>query len=450
MAGGVGHSSVNNNTTFDSNKNYNGALGVLTALFFMWGFITCLNDILIPALKDAFDLNNVQSMLINTCFFGAFFIMAIPSGKIIEKIGYKKGIIVGLITMLIGCSLFYPAAEMKVYGLFLGALFILASGITVLQVAANPYVAILGKPELASSRLNLTQAINSLGTTLAPIFGSAVIFKAVGEHVSAQDVEMPYLGLATTLGILAFLISLAKLPVITHESNDEAQDLSQGASFKYSHLALGVFAIFMYVGGEVTIGSLLSEYIALESVLNIPLKEAAGYVSYYWMGAMIGRFIGAALMTKINPGKALGFAGIINVLLIIISTQTTGWTSMIAMVSIGLFNSIMFPTIFTLAISKLGNLTSQGASYLVMAIVGGAIIPLFVGYVADLYVPEGLVGEAKEAFKNEGLKVAYLVPIICYAYIAYYGFSGSKVKKSNVSKSVSKLEEFGKPEVLNQ
>lgn len=428
MAGGIAPSSSNNNTSFDPNKNYNGPLAVLTALFFMWGFITCLNDILIPALKEAFLLSNVQSMLINTCFFGAFFIMAIPSGKIIEKVGYKKGIIVGLITMLIGCALFYPAAEMKVYGIFLAALFILASGITVLQVAANPYVAILGKPELASSRLNLTQAINSLGTTLAPIFGTAVIFGGVAERLTAKAVQIPYLGLAAALGILAFLISLAKLPEINETKNEEVENLNQGAAFKYRQLALGVLAIFMYVGGEVTIGSLLSEYISLESVLDIEVKQAGYYVSYYWMGAMIGRFIGAALMTKINPGKALGVAGVVNVVLIVVSTQTTGMVSMVTMVSVGLFNSIMFPTIFTLAIKGLGKLTTQGSSYLVMAIVGGALIPLAVGYVADLYIPEGLDTLQLEAFNNEGIKTSYLVTAICYAYIAYYGFVGSKPK----------------------
>lgn len=428
MAGGVAPTTGGNNN-YEEGKNYTGPLMVLTALFFMWGFITCLNDILIPALKEAFHLNNVQSMLINTCFFGAFFIMAIPSGKIIEKVGYKKGIIIGLITMLVGCALFYPAAEVKVYGLFLAALFILASGITILQVAANPYVAILGKPELASSRLNLTQAINSLGTTIAPVFGTYVIFKAAGEHVTAQDVELPYLGLAATLGVLAFLISLANLPKVTNTENANSEDLTQGASFKHSHLTFGVIAIFMYVGGEVTIGSLMSEYISLESVLNIDLSEAGNYVSYYWMGAMIGRFIGAALMTKVNPAKSLGVAGLINISLILLSTQTTGMLSMISIVAIGLFNSIMFPTIFTLAIKGLGSLTSQGASYLVMAIVGGALIPLAVGYVADLYIPIGLSEIQLEEFNNEGLKVAYLVPIICYAYIAYYGFIGSKVKE---------------------
>ena len=428
MTGGVAPNTGGNNN-YEEGKNYTGPLMILTALFFMWGFITCLNDILIPALKDAFNLNNVQSMLINTCFFGAFFIMAIPSGKIIEKVGYKKGIIIGLITMLVGCALFYPAAEVKVYGLFLAALFILASGITILQVAANPYVTILGKPELASSRLNLTQAINSLGTTIAPIFGTAVIFKAAGEHVTAKDVELPYLGLAATLGILAFLISLANLPKVSNTDDVNPEDLVQGASFKYSHLTFGVIAIFMYVGGEVTIGSLMSEYISLESVLNIDLSEAGNYVSYYWMGAMVGRFIGAALMTKVDPAKSLGVAGLINITLIILSTQATGMLSMISIVAIGLFNSIMFPTIFTLAIKGLGDLTSQGASYLVMAIVGGAIIPLAVGYVADLYIPQGLTDVELEVFNNEGLKVAYLVPIICYAYVAYYGFIGSKVKE---------------------
>jgi MFS transporter, FHS family, L-fucose permease len=427
MAGGV-VSSSSTNTKFDPNINYNKPLAVLTALFFMWGFITCLNDILIPALKKAFVLTNVQSMFINTCFFGAFFIMAIPSSKIIEKVGYKKGIIVGLLTMLVGCAMFYPAAELKMYGLFLGALFILASGITVLQVAANPYVSILGKPELSSSRLNLTQALNSFGTTIAPYFGAIFILKKASEHVSADDVELPYLGLAAALGLLAFLISLANLPKITYE---KAAPIKEGAALNYKHLLLGVLAIFMYVGGEVTIGSMLSEYLALDSVLNISLQDAAKLVSYYWMGAMIGRFIGAALMTKLNPAKTLGVAGTINVLLLLITTQTTGMTSAVTVIAIGLFNSIMFPTIFTLAINKLGSLTSQGASYLVMAIVGGALIPLAVGYVADLYVPIELTDAQKEVFKNEGLKVAYLVPIICYAYIAFYGFVGSKVTKTN-------------------
>jgi MFS transporter, FHS family, L-fucose permease len=430
MAGGNISSNSDNSTQFDPTINYNKPLAILTALFFMWGFITCLNDILIPALKKAFVLSNLESMFINTCFFGAFFIMAIPSGKIIEKVGYKKGIIIGLITMMVGCAMFYPAAELKVYGLFLGALFILASGITVLQVAANPYVAILGKPELSSSRLNLTQALNSFGTTVAPYFGAILILKEASEQVSAKDVELPYLGLAAALGILAFLISLANLPKISYE---KSAPIKEGASLNYSHLMLGVVAIFMYVGGEVAIGSLMSEYLALESVFNIPLHEAAKYVSYYWMGAMIGRFVGAALMTKVSPSKTLGYAGVINIVLLIISTQTSGYISGLSVILVGLFNSIMFPTIFTLSIKSLGSLTSQGASYLVMAIVGGALIPLVVGYVADIYVPSGLTDEQIHAFNNEGLKVAYLVTTICYAYIAYYGFIGCKVKTTNES-----------------
>lgn len=424
MAGGVGASDNIGSAQFDPNKNYAKPLAILTALFFMWGFITCLNDILIPALKAAFELNSTQSMLINSCFFGAFFFMAIPAGKIVEKVGYKKGIIVGLATCALGCFLFYPAAEIKVYGLFLGALFILASGITVLQVAANPYVTILGKPEGASSRLNLTQAFNSLGTTLAPIFGTYAIFGTVEGKLTADAVELPYIGLAATLAVLAFLIGIAKLPVIVSET-DKTEPLKAGEAFKFSHLKLGVLAIFMYVGGEVAIGSFMAEYIQLESVLNIPLNEAGYYVSFYWMGAMIGRFIGAGVLTKVNPNKALGFAGIANIGLILISVFTTGYVSMITVVSIGLFNSIMFPTIFALAIKDLGKFTSQGASYLVMAIVGGALIPVVQGAIADFLATEG--SNVHEA-KNEGIKIAYLLPILCYAYIAFYGFVGSKPK----------------------
>ena len=426
MAGGVGASDNISSAQFDPNKNYAKPLAILTALFFMWGFITCLNDILIPALKAAFHLNSTQSMFINSCFFGAFFFMAVPSSKIVEKFGYKKGIIIGLLTSALGCFLFYPAAELKVYELFLGALFVLASGITVLQVAANPYVTILGKPEGASSRLNLTQAFNALGTTVAPIFGTYAIFGTVQGELTADAVELPYIGLAATLAVLAFLIGLAKLPTII-SSVEKIEPIKTGEAFQFSHLKLGVIAIFMYVGGEVAIGSFMAEYIQLESVLNVPLSEAGYYVSFYWMGAMIGRFLGAGILTKVNPNKALGIAGVMNIGLILISVFSTGYVSMVSIVSIGLFNSIMFPTIFSLAIKGLGIHTSQGSSYLVMAIVGGALIPVLQGKIADLLLPE-TTSAVVEHVKNEGIKIAYLLPIICYAYIAFYGFVGSKPK----------------------
>lgn len=423
---GISQAKGTKNSGFDPNKNYTAPLIIVTALFFMWGFITCLNDILIPALKEAFDLNSVQAMLINSCFFGAFFFMAIPAGKIVEKLGYKMGIIVGLGTAAVGCFLFFPAAELKVYELFLGALFVLASGITVLQVAANPYVTLLGKPQTSSSRLTLTQAFNSLGTTLAPIFGTYAIFGAVQGKLTADAVQLPYIGLAAALAVLALFIGVSKLPTV--EKGEEIEEhIPAGAAFKFKHLTLGVIAIFMYVGGEVAIGSLMTEFVSLDSVLGIPIKEAGYYVAFYWMGAMIGRFIGAGLLAKLNPNKILGFAALMNILLLLTSVLTSGTVSMVAVVAIGLFNSIMFPTIFALSIRGLGRYTSQGASYLVMAIVGGAIIPIFQGYIADLFLPEGAISHE---FKNEGIKISYLLPIICYAYVAYFGFVGSKPNKS--------------------
>lgn len=425
MAGFV-NTSTGTTTSIGEDRNYTLPLTILTSLFFMWGFITCMNDILIPHLKSVFNLNYTQAMLIQFTFFGAYFLMSLPAGKIISKIGYKNGIIVGLITAGIGCALFYPAADTKIYGFFLGALFILASGITLLQVAANPYVAILGKPETSSSRLNLTQAFNSLGTTLAPKFGALVIFSGAtltaaqlselspGQileyHLTKADsVKMPYLALAAALFIIALIIKLSKLPVIETGSNTEEKG-SFNEALKHKHLVLGVLCIFMYVGGEVSIGSFLINFLNQPHVAGLTEEEASTYVSLFWGGAMVGRFIGAAVLSKVDPGKALGVCAAAVVLLLITTVKMDGHIAKWAVVSIGLFNSIMFPTIFTLAIRGLGINTSQGSSLLVMAIVGGAIIPLAQGALAD----------------SVGVQPAFLLPIVCYLYILYYGFIGSK------------------------
>jgi FHS family L-fucose permease-like MFS transporter len=422
--------SSNSNTLLDPNKNYTAPLTIVTALFFMWGFITCLNDILIPYLKNLFQLNYTQAMLIQFTFFGAYFLMSLPSGKIVSKIGYKNGIIVGLITCGIGCLLFYPAAETKMYGFFLGALFVLASGVTLLQVAANPYVAILGKPETSSSRLNLTQAFNSLGTTVAPIFGDFFILSGVVVYSAAKLSELnpgqmleyqvsqadvvksPYLGLGAAFFILAVIIWISKLPAINTGGNEGEPQSSIGDALKHKHLLLGVICIFMYVGGEVSIGSFIINFINQPHIGGLTQAEAARYVAYFWGGAMVGRFIGAAVLSKINPGKALGFCAGMVVLLLLITIFTTGKIAMWSVISIGLFNSIMFPTIFTLAIKNLGINTSQGSSLLVMAIVGGAIIPLAQGALAD----------------SIGIQMAFILPVICYLYIVFYGFVGSKPK----------------------
>lgn len=398
--------------------NYTPALTVLTSLFFMWGFITCLNDILIPHLKSIFELNYTQSMLIQFTFFTAYFLVSLPSGMIIEKIGYKRGIVIGLITAGIGCLMFYPAAGERSYALFLTALFVLASGITLLQVSANPYVAILGKPETASSRLNLTQAFNSLGTTIAPLFGSLVILSAATEAASdvatrAAAVQVPYLGLAAALFIIAAVIGFFKLPEI--ETGDvgsadggKSYDAMHASAWSYRHLVLGAVGIFAYVGGEVAIGSFLVSYMKEGTIAGFTDAEAGRYLSFYWGGAMVGRFVGAAVLQKMKAGKVLAFNAAMAALLVAVSMFTSGGVAMWAILAVGLFNSIMFPTIFTLGVDGLGRHTGQGSGILCMAIVGGAVIPLLQGYLADTI----------------GIQHAFFIPVLCYAYILYYGLKG--------------------------
>lgn len=408
--------------------SYRGPFIVITSLFFMWGLITVLNDILVPHLKALFDLNYTQSMLVQFTFFAAYFVMSLPSGWIVTKVGYQKGIVIGLITAAVGCLLFYPAAAVPSYGLFLTGLFILASGITVLQVAANPYVSVLGPSDTSSSRLNLAQAFNSLGTTVGPYLGGILILSAgilgaeqlasmstvdieIYKIEQAQSVQMPYLILAGVLVLLAILIWKFNLPKIL-ESNDHSKP---EGSFKdalgFTHLKLGMVAIFVYVGAEVAIGSFLVNYFIDSLKLGFSEQSAAGYVSIYWGGAMIGRFIGAALLQKFNAGKFLGYVSILASLFIVLTMITTGKVAMWAILSVGLFNSVMFPTIFTLGIKDLGSITGRGSSLLVMSIVGGAIIPVAMGALADTI----------------DIKYAFFLPVLCYLYIVYYGFKGSNI-----------------------
>ena len=409
--------------------NYTFPLTVLTTLFFMWGFITCLNDILIPHLKTVFSLNYTQTMLIQFTFFTAYFVVSLPSGFIVEKVGYKRGIVIGLVTAGLGCLLFYPAAGTRSYPIFLLALFVLASGITLLQVSANPYVAILGRPETASSRLNLTQAFNSLGTTIAPLFGSLLILsmaaKGAEEIASlspadltayqlaeAASVQVPYLGLAAAFMAIAALIALVKLPAI--EAADQASaagevhDDKHESAWHYRHLTLGAVAIFVYVGGEVAIGSFLVNFMGMPEIGGLSPEVAGKYLSFYWGGAMVGRFIGSAVLRTIPPGKVLGVNAIVAAVLVLSAMALSGPLSMWALLAVGLFNSIMFPTIFTLAVDGLGRHTGQGSGILCMAIVGGALIPLLQGAFAD----------------RIGLHQAFFLPALCYLYIAYYGFKG--------------------------
>lgn len=424
-------STVNSSAVNTGNqRNYLPELTILTSLFFMWGFLTCLNDILIPHLQNVFELNYFQSMLVQFTFFLAYFLISLPSGKLVEKVGYKKGIVIGLVTAGIGTLIFYPAAGLRSYPVFLLAFFILASGITLLQVAANPYVTILGKPETASSRLNLTQAFNSLGTTVAPYFGSLLILSTAvktAEELSkmspaeveaykaaeAAAVQYPYLGLAAVLFIIAAIFAVIKLPQIeasTVQSGDGNGNYDEihDSAWGYKHLLLGAIGIFVYVGAEVAIGSFLVKYfVSLDS--SMLEMEAGKMVSFYWGGAMVGRFIGSAVQRKIKPGTVLGFNAIMASLLVIISMISDGKVAMWSILLVGLFNSIMFPTIFSLAIRGLGKHTGQASGILCMAIVGGAVIPVIQGLIAD----------------SIGIHHAFILPVLCYLFIAYYGFRGS-------------------------
>ena len=400
--------------------SYRGALSILTTLFFIWGFITCLNDILIPHLKAVFTLSYTQAMLIQFCFFAAYFVMSVPSGYLVEKLGYKTGIVVGLLIAGLGCLLFYPAAGLHAYGLFLAAFFVLASGITLLQVAANPYVTVLGPAETASSRLTLTQAFNSLGTTLAPYLGSLLILSTAvktSEEISrlsitelsayqaaeAAAVQQPYLFLAAMLLLMAAVFAGLKLPKITVESSVSAQ--VAGSAWQYPNLVLGALAIFLYVGGEVAIGSFMVNFLGEAQVAGLPEQEAGKYVSLYWGGAMLGRFVGAAVMQKLRPASVLMFNALAAVGLVLTAIFASGSLAMWSLLAVGLCNSIMFPTIFSLALGGLGEHTGQGSGILCAAIVGGAIVPLLSGMLAD----------------QIGLQHALLVPVLCYLFIAYFG-----------------------------
>lgn len=417
----------------DSGQNYNFTLVILTSLFFMWGFIACLNDILIPHLKNVFSLNYTQAMLIQFCFFSAYFIVSMPAAALIKKVGYKFGIVSGLSIAGIGCVLFYPAAGTQSYPLFLFALFVLASGITCLQVSANPYVASLGRAETASSRLNLTQAFNSLGTTVAPFFGGLFILSAVtlgAEQIAqlsvaeqaaaklqeAQAVQIPYLVLAGILFGLAAIFTFLKLPKIESiESDDNFADAvssnEQPSAWKTPHLMLGALGIFVYVGAEVSIGSFLISFLGEDNIASLAEAQAANYIAYYWGGAMVGRFIGAALMRYVAANKILAFNAIAAVILLIVAITSSGQTAMWAILSVGLCNSIMFPTIFTLAVNKLGKATGQGSGILCLSIAGGALIPLLQGVLADAI----------------GIQMAFVLPVLCYLYILFYGLKGSRI-----------------------
>ena len=400
-----------------SQQNHTPALVVLTTLFFMMGFITCMNDILIPHLKDIFDLTYVQAMLIQFCFFTAYAIMSIPMGYLVGKIGYKNGVISGFVLTAIGCLLFYPAAGSHSYATFLGALFILASGVTLLQVAGNPYVTLLSKPGKESATLTLVQAFNSLGTTIAPQIGAFLILADATQTVSKAEqissVQIPYLGLAGLLIILAVFVKMIRLPDARKIAEEESEHNHDGkhSVWQYRHLVFGAAGIFCYVGAEVSIGSLLVS--VLGYLKGLDHASAAKYLSFYWGGAMVGRFLGSAIMAKIAPNRYLAFNATAAVVLLgvaMLAGKASADIAMWALLAIGFFNSIMFPTIFSLATKGLGRFTSSASGVLCTAIVGGAIVPVVQGWVAD----------------TQGLMISFVVSAICYVYIVFFAIKGYK------------------------
>ncbi len=399
-------------------RGHTPALVIVTILFFMWGLLTSLNDVLIPHLKSLYTLTYVQAMLVQFCFFGAYAVVSIPAGALIRRIGYQNGAVAGLTVAAAGCAMFYPAA-LGGYSLFLLAFFVLAAGITVLQVAANPYVTVLGDARTAASRLNLTQAFNSLGTAIAPALGGMLILSGAVlssdqlaalapadllAHRAAEAalVQGPYLVLAAALLLLGVLFKLARLPRI------DQPDVAAGggmAVLRHRHLLLGAIGIFLYVGAEVSIGSFLINFLGERTVAGLSHADAAYYVSYYWGGAMIGRFIGAAVMRHVSPGRTLAANAACAVLLLLAAMFGQGGVAMWAVILVGLFNSIMFPTIFSMALHKLGAATGQASGILCVAIVGGALVPFGQGLIADY----------------AGLHLSFAVPAVCYLFIVYYG-----------------------------
>lgn len=431
-------------STATNKQSYKSAFIFVTVLFFLWGFITVLVDSLVPRLKDVFEMSYAKTVLVQFAFFIAFFVFSLPAGNLLAKIGYKRGIVVGLMTMALGCFMFYPAAAYRAFYIFLIGYFILAGGITILQVAANPYVALLGSEEGASSRLNLSQAFNSLGTTIAPVVGALFLLsdtvKSSDEIALLSDaqrsdyyiaeaatVQTPFVVIAASIVVLALVFSFIKLPKVM-------QAAPQGGYMKLlknKTMMMGALAIFVYVGAEVAIGSFLVNYFLESNLATIvasndsmmgiantiastfnksftdsdPKSLLGIFVIFYWGGAMIGRFVGSYLTRIMAPAKVLSLFAVLAISMIVISVNTSGLVSMWAILAVGLFNSIMFPTIFTLALEGLGELKAQASGLLCMAIVGGAIIPFIFGSLIDGF----------------GFKLAFLLAVACYGYIGYYG-----------------------------
>lgn len=389
-------------------------------LFFIFGGITSLNDVIIPKLKELFTLNYTQAMLVQFCFFAAYLVIGIPGAKLVKKIGYMRGAVAGLLTMMVGCLLFIPASQNAVYGLFLLALFVLASGVVIVQVVANPLISLLGKPATAHSRLTFAQAFNSLGTTIFPIVGSVLILGSLAtmkaEDLSGAELDAyrtaesqaivhGYLGIAVALLVVAGAVWLFRNR-LQGEKHEASAGLAGLDLLKRPRFGFGALCIFLYVGAEVSIGSLIVNYLMQLGVMGLAEQAAGKLIGLYWGGAMIGRFIGSGLMRVISPGKLLAFVAVGAIALILISTNTTGSLSGYSLLAIGLMNAIMFPTIFSLASERLGSRAADGSGIINVAIFGGAVVPLATGAVADL---------------TGSLATALLLPALCYAVIAAFG-----------------------------
>jgi FHS family L-fucose permease-like MFS transporter len=409
----------------NSRHSYTFALTVLAIVFFMWGFATVLNDILVPHLKAVFSLNYGQSLLIQFAFYLGYLLMALPAAKILERIGYKSSIVYGLIGMALSAGAFVPAAMSGSYAVFLVALFLLASSITLLQVAANPYVAVIGPAETASSRLNLVQAFNSAGTAVAPIFGALLILgrsssgTATGSYIvlsaqqraaDAKAVALPYVLIAGTLLLLALVVRLVRLPDVSPQSRGAARaERAHQSLWQHRNLVLGVPAICLYLVCEIGIGSTLVNFISLPRIGAMSHAEAAHYLTLFWTGAMAGRFAGAAILRWVPADRLLAAVSLGALLLAAMAIAGHGHFAMWSLIAIGLCHSIMFPTIFTLGIKGLGTLTEEGSGLLIMAIAGGALSAVQ-GVLAD----------------HISLQLSYLLPAVCYVYLFYFAVWGSR------------------------
>jgi FHS family L-fucose permease-like MFS transporter len=394
-------------------------------LFFLFGGITSLNDVIIPKLKELFTLNYTQAMLVQFCFFAAYAVIGIPGARLVKKIGYMRGAVAGLLTMMAGCLLFIPASQTATYGVFLFALFVLASGVVIVQVVSNPLISLLGKPATVHSRLTFAQAFNSLGTTVFPIVGSILILGSLAtvtadqlsgveldayRTAESQAIVNGYLAIAVALAIVAGVVWLFR-NALKGEKHEASEGLAGLDLLKRPRFGFGALCIFLYVGAEVAIGSLIVNYLMQDHVMALPEQDAGKLIGLYWGGAMVGRFIGSAVLRVLSPGKVLASVSVAAIALLIFSTQSTGEVAGYSLLAVGLTNAIMFPTIFTLACEKLGSRAADGSGIINVAIVGGAVVPLLTGMIADV---------------TGSLAIAFTLPMVCYAIIAAFGFYARK------------------------